>query len=160
MHEEHGVGRYLGLETLRVGEIENEYLALAYAGGDKLYVPVASLELVSRYTGASPENAPLHKLGSDQWERARRKATKRIHDVAAELLDIYARRAARSGHAYPAPGDEYASFAATFPFEETPDQELALHPCGHAHGPAGVRRCRLWQNRGCDACSLPGCPGR
>jgi transcription-repair coupling factor (superfamily II helicase) len=127
VHEEHGVGRYLGLETLRVGEIENEYLALAYAGGDKLYVPVASLALVSRYTGASPENAPLHKLGSDQWDRARRKATKRIHDVAAELLDIYARRAARSGHAYPAPGDEYAGFAATFPFEETPDQEQAIH---------------------------------
>jgi transcription-repair coupling factor (superfamily II helicase) len=127
VHEEHGVGRYLGLETLKVGEIENEYLTLGYAGGDKLYVPVASLALVSRYTGASPENAPLHKLGSDQWERARRKATKRIHDVAAELLDIYARRAARSGHAYPAPTDEYASFAATFPFEETPDQESAIH---------------------------------
>jgi transcription-repair coupling factor (superfamily II helicase) len=127
VHEEHGVGRYLGLETLKVGEIENEYLTLGYAGGDKLYVPVASLALVSRYTGASPENAPLHKLGSDQWERARRKATKRIHDVAAELLDIYARRAARSGHAYPAPTDEYASFAATFPFEETLDQESAIH---------------------------------
>jgi transcription-repair coupling factor (superfamily II helicase) len=127
VHEEHGVGRYLGLETLKVGEIENEYLALGYAGGDKLYVPVASLELVSRYTGASPENAPLHKLGSDQWERARRKATQRIRDVAAELLDIHARRAARSGHSYSLPGDEYASFAATFPFEETPDQEQAIH---------------------------------
>ncbi len=127
VHEEHGVGRYLGLETLKVGEIENEYLALAYAGGDKLYVPVGSLALVSRYTGASPENAPLHKLGSDQWERARRKATQRIRDVAAELLDIYARRAARSGHSYPPPSDEYTSFAATFPFEETPDQEEAIH---------------------------------
>jgi transcription-repair coupling factor (superfamily II helicase) len=127
VHEEHGVGRYLGLETLKVGEIENEYLALGYAGGDKLYVPVGSLALISRYSGASPENAPLHKLGSDQWERARRKATQRIRDVAAELLDVYARRAARSGHAYPAPGDEYASFAATFPFEETPDQEQTIH---------------------------------
>jgi transcription-repair coupling factor (superfamily II helicase) len=127
VHEEHGVGRYLGLETLKVGEIENEYLALSYAGGDKLYVPVGSLALISRYSGASPENAPLHKLGSDQWERARRKATQRIHDVAAELLDIYARRAARSGHAYPVARDEYASFAATFPFEETPDQEQTIH---------------------------------
>ncbi len=127
VHEEHGVGRYLGLETLKVGEIENEYLALGYAGGDKLYVPVGSLALISRYSGASPENAPLHKLGSDQWERARRKATQRIRDVAAELLDVYARRAARSGHAYPAPSDEYASFAATFPFEETPDQEQTIH---------------------------------
>jgi transcription-repair coupling factor (superfamily II helicase) len=126
VHEEHGVGRYLGLETLTVGDIENEYLAIAYAGGDKLYVPVASLALVSRYTGASPETAPLHKLGSGQWERARRKATRRIHDVAAELLDIYARRAARKGHACSAPQDEYAAFAAAFPFEETPDQEEAI----------------------------------
>ncbi len=126
VHEEHGVGRYLGLERLAVGGIENEYLALAYAGGDKLYVPVGSLERVSRYTGAAPEQAPLHKLGSDQWERARRKATQRIRDVAAELLDIHARRAVRGGHAYSAPGDEYAAFAAAFPFEETPDQEETI----------------------------------
>jgi transcription-repair coupling factor (superfamily II helicase) len=126
VHEEHGVGRYLGLETLEVGDIETEYLALGYAGGDKLYVPVASLALISRYTGASPESAPLHKLGSDQWDRARRKAARRIHDVAAELLDIHARRAARKGHAYSAPQDEYAAFAATFPFEETPDQEESI----------------------------------
>jgi transcription-repair coupling factor (superfamily II helicase) len=126
VHEENGVGRYLGLESIRVGDIETEYLALEYAGGDKLYVPVASLALVSRYTGASPENAPLHKLGSDQWERARKKATKRIHDVAVELLDIYARRAARKGHAYTAPQEEYRAFASTFPFEETPDQEEAI----------------------------------
>ncbi|MCG6900625.1 MAG: transcription-repair coupling factor [Gammaproteobacteria bacterium] len=127
VHEEHGVGRYLGLETLKVGDIETEYLAIAYAGNDKLYVPVASLALVSRYTGASPEHAPLHKLGSDQWEKARRKATRRIHDVAVELLDIHARRAARKGHAFGAPAAEYASFASTFPFEETPDQEDAIH---------------------------------
>ena len=127
VHEEHGVGRYLGLETIKAGDIETEYLAIEYAGGDKLYVPVASLALVSRYTGASPESAPLHKLGSDQWERARRKAGKRIHDVAAELLDIYARRAARTGFAYSAPDDEYATFATAFPFEETPDQEQAIH---------------------------------
>jgi transcription-repair coupling factor (superfamily II helicase) len=127
VHEEHGVGRYLGLETIDAGGIETEYLALEYAGGDKLYVPVASLELVSRYTGASPEHAPLHKLGSDQWERARRKAGKRIRDVAAELLDIYARRAARKGHAHSKPEDEYAAFTATFPFEETPDQEESIN---------------------------------
>ncbi len=127
VHEEHGVGRYLGLETLKVGDIETEYLAIEYAGNDKLYVPVASLALVSRYTGASPEHAPLHKLGSEQWERARRKATRRIHDVAVELLDIYARRAARKGHAYSGPNDEYASFAADFPFEETPDQEETIN---------------------------------
>jgi transcription-repair coupling factor (superfamily II helicase) len=127
VHEEHGVGRYLGLETLTVGDIATEYLAIAYAGNDKLYVPVASLALVSRYTGASPEHAPLHKLGSDQWDRARRKATRRIHDVAAELLDIHARRAARKGHAFGSPNDEYATFAGTFPFEETPDQEDAIN---------------------------------
>ena len=165
VHEEHGVGRYLGLETLKVGDIETEYLAIEYAGNDKLYVPVASLALVSRYTGASPEHAPLHKLGSEQWERARRKATRRIHDVAVELLDIYARRAARKGHAYSGPGDEYAAFAADFPFEETPDQEeddqrrAGGHAVRHAHGPAGVWRCRLWQDRGGHACSVPGGTG-
>jgi transcription-repair coupling factor (superfamily II helicase) len=127
VHEEHGVGRYLGLETIDAGGITSEYLALAYAGGDKLYVPVASLDRVSRYTGATPEGAPLHRLGSDQWERARRKASKRIRDVAAELLDLYARRAARRGYAHAAPEDDYAAFAATFPFEETPDQEVSIH---------------------------------
>ncbi len=127
VHEEHGVGRYRGLETLRVGDIETEYLAIEYAGNDKLYVPVASLALVSRYTGATPEHAPLHKLGSEQWDRARRKASKRIHDIAVELLDIYARRAARKGHAYAGPGAEYATFAADFPFEETPDQEDTIN---------------------------------
>jgi len=127
VHEEHGVGRYLGLETLKVGNYEAEYLALEYAGGDKLYVPVATLALVSRYTGASPEHAPLHKLGSEKWARARHKAGKRIQDVATELLDVYARRAARKGHAFAAPLDEYDTFAAAFPFEETPDQEQTIH---------------------------------
>ncbi len=126
VHEHHGVGRYRGLETLTVHDIPAEYLTLEYSGGDKLYVPVASLQLISRYTGAAPENAPLHKLGGDQWQRARRKATARVHDVAAELLDIHARRAARKGHAYAAPQDEYASFAASFPFEETADQESTI----------------------------------
>ena len=127
VHEEHGVGRYLGLERIEAGGIEAEYLALEYAGGDKLYVPVASLELISRYTGATAESAPLHKLGSDQWARARRKAAKRIRDVAAELLDIYARRAARQGPAHSTPQDEYAAFTASFPFEETPDQEETIN---------------------------------
>ena len=120
------IAEVLGLETIDAGGIETEYLALEYAGGDKLYVPVAALDRVSRYTGASAESAPLHRLGSDQWERARRKASKRIRDVAAELLDIYARRAAHQGVAHAAPQDDYSAFAATFPFEETPDQESAI----------------------------------
>jgi transcription-repair coupling factor (superfamily II helicase) len=126
VHENHGVGRYRGLETLTVNDIPAEYLCIEYDGGDKLYVPVASLQLVSRYTGASPEEAPLHKLGGDQWQRARRKAAQRVHDVAVELLDIYARRAAHPGHAYASPQDEYAAFASAFPFEETPDQENTI----------------------------------
>jgi transcription-repair coupling factor (superfamily II helicase) len=126
VHEEHGVGRFLGLESLSVNDIQSEYLTLEYSGGDKLYVPVAALALISRYTGAAPEHAPLHKLGADQWRRARRKAAERVRDVAAELLDVYARRAARKGHACAAPQDEYASFAASFPFEETPDQETSI----------------------------------
>ncbi|MCG7952282.1 MAG: transcription-repair coupling factor [Candidatus Thiodiazotropha endolucinida] len=122
VHEDHGVGRYLGLQTLNVGGMETEFLTLEYARGDKLYVPVASLHLISRYAGASPENAPLHRLGGDQWEKTKRKAAKQIRDVAAELLEIYARRAARQGVAFPTPDDEYQAFASSFDFEETPDQ--------------------------------------
>jgi transcription-repair coupling factor (superfamily II helicase) len=127
VHEEHGVGRYLGLQTLDVGGLRTEFLKLEYADGDKLYVPVSSLHLISRYTGASPEEAPLHKLGSGQWQRARRRAAERARDVAAELLDIYARRQARQGVALPGPDEQYAAFAAAFPFEETPDQQEAIH---------------------------------
>ncbi len=126
VHEDHGVGRYLGLQKLTVGDIETEFLTIEYAGGDKLYVPVGSLELVSRYSGTSPEGAPLHKLGSEQWQRARRKAAERMRDVAAELLEVYARRAARQGFSCHVHPDEYTVFASTFPFEETPDQQTAI----------------------------------
>ena len=126
VHEEHGVGRFLGLQSLQVGGEKTEFLTLEYARGDKLYVPVSSLNLISRYTGASPESAPLHRLGSDQWEKARKRAAEKVRDVAAELLDIYARREARQGTALPAPEDEYRQFAADFEFEETPDQEASI----------------------------------
>ena len=126
VHEDHGVGRYLGLRKLELNQVETEFLMLEYSGGDKLYVPVSSLQLISRYTGASPESAPLHKLGSEQWQRARRKAAGRIHDVAAELLDIYARREARKGQVFPVDHEEYATFSTAFPFEETPDQQLSI----------------------------------
>ncbi len=127
VHEEHGVGRYLGLQMLTAGGARNEFLKLEYAGGDKLYVPVSSLQLISRYTGAAPEQAPLHRLGSGQWQRARRRAAERARDVAAELLDIYARREARQGRVFALPDDHYAAFAAAFPFEETPDQQDAIN---------------------------------
>ena len=126
VHEEHGVGRFLGLQTLEIGGGKNEFLTLEYARGDKLYVPVSSLNLISRYTGASPESAPLHRLGSDQWEKARKRAAEKVHDVAAELLDIYARREARRGTALPLPEDDYRQFAADFEFEETPDQDESI----------------------------------
>ncbi len=125
VHEEHGVGRYLGLQKLTVGGFEAEFLTLEYAGNDKLYVPVASLHLISRYSGGG-EQIPLHKLGSGQWEKARRKASEKIRDVAAELLEIYAKREARSGHRYPIDEIQYGAFAAAFPFEETPDQQDAI----------------------------------
>ncbi len=125
VHEEHGVGRYLGLTTLDGGDA-TEFLLIEYADEDKLYVPVSSLQLVGRYTGASPEQAPLHRLGSGQWAKARRKAAQKASDVAAELLDIYARRQARQGYNYPEPADDYAAFVAAFPFEETPDQQEAI----------------------------------
>ena len=126
VHQEHGVGRYLGLVTLKVGGIDAEFLALEYAGGDKLYVPVASLHVIGRYTGVSPENAPLHKLGSDQWTKAKKKAIARIRDVAAELLEIQAKRAVQKGHAFAVQDGDYAAFADAFPFEETPDQQAAI----------------------------------
>jgi transcription-repair coupling factor (superfamily II helicase) len=126
VHELHGVGRYLGLQTLTISGIATEFLALEYADGDKLFVPVAALDLISRYTGASPENAPLHKLGGEQWQKIRRKAASRIRDVAAELLDLYARRAARQGHAFMPDNNQMGAFAAQFPFEETPDQQTAI----------------------------------
>ena len=122
VHEEYGVGRYLGLVTLEVGGITAEFLHLEYADSDKLYVPVHALDLISRYTGASPDNAPLHRLGSDQWEKAKRRAIKKIRDVAAELLDVYARRAARPGFSFHWPEIEYRTFESGFPFELTEDQ--------------------------------------
>ncbi len=126
VHEEHGIGRYLGLVTLDLGDGPNEFLHLAYANDAKLYVPVANLHLISRYSGAAPEEAPLHELGSGQWERAKRKAAQRAHDTAAELLNLYAQRAAREGHAFRFDVHDYEAFAAGFPFEETADQAAAI----------------------------------
>jgi transcription-repair coupling factor (superfamily II helicase) len=126
VHEDHGVGRYIGLETLEIDGRPAEFLMLEYADGDKLYVPVSSLHLVSRYTGSDPESAPLHRLGSRQWEKAKRKAAEQVRDVAAELLDLYARRLARDGFAFPLDEKLYAEFASGFPWEETPDQQAAI----------------------------------
>lgn len=126
VHEEHGVGRYIGMQTMTAGGATSEYLTLEYAGQDKLYVPVSSLHLISRYTGASPENAPLHKLGTGQWEKSRSKAAEKARDVAAELLEIHAKRASQRGECVTADELEYRAFASSFPFEETPDQALAI----------------------------------
>ena len=126
VHIDHGVGRYQGLTTLTVGDVSNEYLTIHYAGDDKLYVPVAALHLISRYAGASEESAPLHKLGTDTWQKVRRKAAEKAYDVAAELLEIHARRAARKGFAFPENSDNYSVFSDAFPFEETPDQLRAI----------------------------------
>ncbi len=126
VHIDHGVGRYLGLQALSVGEQLTEFLCIEYADNTKLYVPVASLHLINRYSGAEPENAPLHKLGTEQWQRAKRKAVEQVRDVAAELLQIYAQREATPGFAYKELDGEYTAFAAAFPFEETPDQLRAI----------------------------------
>ena len=126
VHVDHGVGRYLGLAALDVGGSAGEFLAIEYAKGDKLYVPVAQLGLISRYSGAAPELAPLHSLGGDAWERAKRKAAEKVRDAAAELLAIHAERAARGGVELRADPALYAQFAAGFRFEETPDQQAAI----------------------------------
>ena len=127
VHLDHGVGRYGGLVTLDTGGIKAEYLLLNYANESKLYVPVTSLHLISRYVGGSDETAPLHKLGNEAWAKSRQKAAEKIRDVAAELLDVYAQRAAKKGFAFKYDREEFQQFAATFPFEETHDQEMAIN---------------------------------
>jgi transcription-repair coupling factor (superfamily II helicase) len=126
VHIDHGVGRYLGLQTLDIDDHLTEFITLSYAGGDKLYVPVASLHLINRYSGADPDLAPLHKLGSEQWAKVRRKAREKVNDVAAELLEVYARREARKGFEFARADEAYNKFCAAFPFEETPDQADAI----------------------------------
>ncbi|MFN3587093.1 MAG: transcription-repair coupling factor, partial [Moraxellaceae bacterium] len=126
VHIDHGVGRYQGLVTLELDGEPQEFLLLEYADNAKLYVPVASLHLIARYSGADDAAAPLHRLGTEQWSKARRKAAEQVRDTAAELLNIYARRAARPGHAFRFDESDYALFAAGFPFEETADQAAAI----------------------------------
>ncbi|WP_269790479.1 transcription-repair coupling factor [Stenotrophomonas sp. Iso1] len=126
VHEDHGVGRYRGLIAMDVGGMPGEFLEIEYAKGDRLYVPVAQLHLISRYSGASPETAPLHSLGGEQWTKAKRKAAEKVRDVAAELLEIQARRQARAGLALDIDRSMYEPFAAGFPFEETTDQLAAI----------------------------------
>ncbi|MAA64399.1 MAG: transcription-repair coupling factor [Alteromonadaceae bacterium] len=127
VHIDHGVGRYQGLQTIAVdSDNAEEFLTLEYANNAKLYVPVASLHLISRYAGTDNELAPLHKLGTDRWSQAKQKALEKIRDTAAELLDVYARREARKGFVFEHPGEAYRAFSAGFPFEETPDQQVAI----------------------------------
>jgi transcription-repair coupling factor (superfamily II helicase) len=127
VHANHGIGRYVGLMNIDLGDGPSEFLHLEYADKATLYVPVAQLHLISRYTGVSAEEAPLHKLGSGQWEKAKRKAAEQVRDTAAELLNLYARRAAREGYAFRFSPHDYEAFAASFGFEETPDQQAAIH---------------------------------
>jgi transcription-repair coupling factor (superfamily II helicase) len=126
VHEDHGVGRYRGLVTLDVGGMPGEFLDIEYAKGDRLYVPVSQLHLINRYSGASEETAPLHSLGGEQWQKAKKKAAEKVRDVAAELLEIQAKRQARAGLAIDVDRTMYEPFAAAFPFEETPDQAAAI----------------------------------
>jgi transcription-repair coupling factor (superfamily II helicase) len=127
VHIDNGVGRYRGLETLKVGEHVDEFLTLEYANEAKLYVPVSSLHLISRYSGTDESLAPLHRLGTEKWSVAKQKALERIRDTAAELLEVYAKREARTGFKNDKPGEAYRAFCADFPFEETPDQLNAIN---------------------------------
>ena len=127
VHENHGIGRYLGLLHMDFGEGDTEFLHLEYANGAKLYVPVAQLQVISRYSGADPDSIQLHTLGSGQWEKARKKAAEQVHDTAAELLHLYAQRAAREGHPFVFKQHDLEAFADGFGFEETPDQQTAIN---------------------------------
>ena len=127
VHANHGIGRYMGLFSMDLGEGETEFLHLEYAKDTKLYVPVSQLHVISRYSGSSPEDAPLHTLGSGQWEKAKHKAAQQVRDTAAELLNLYARRAVRQGHAFTFSAHDYEAFADSFGFEETADQAAAIN---------------------------------
>ncbi|WP_332877959.1 transcription-repair coupling factor [Massilia sp. S19_KUP03_FR1] len=126
VHINHGIGRYMGLTSMDLGEGETEFLQLDYAKESKLYVPVSQLHVIARYSGASPEDAPLHALGSGHWDKAKRKAAEQVRDTAAELLNLYARRALRQGHAFEYSAIDYQNFADSFGFDETPDQAEAI----------------------------------
>ena len=126
VHIDYGVGRYRGLQTMETGEISAEYLVLEYYGGDKIYVPVANLHLISRYSGVDIENAPLNKLGSRQWEKIKKKTVEKIRDVAAELLDVYAKRESAKGFKFNPPNHDYQTFSSAFAFEETIDQQQTI----------------------------------
>ena len=126
VHEQHGVGRYKGLVDLDYGEGINEFLELHYEREDKLYVPVSQLYLISRYSGGPIESAPIHKLGSGSWEKAKKKALTQIHDTAAELLDLYAKRSLQKGVSSKINLNDYDAFVDGFPFEETADQKDAI----------------------------------
>ncbi|WP_159651911.1 transcription-repair coupling factor [Vibrio atypicus] len=127
VHIDHGIGRYIGLQTLEAGGMTTEYVTLEYQNDAKLYVPVASLNLISRYSGGAEESAPLHKLGGEAWAKARRKAAEKVRDVAAELLDVYAKRELKPGYKFALDRGQYATFKAGFPFEETDDQTMAIN---------------------------------
>jgi len=158
VHVQYGIGRYQGLTGMDMGDGSEEFLSLEFAGNDKLYVPVAHLHLISRYLGGDPDSAPLHRLGSGHWEKAKRRAMEKARDTAAELLNLYAQRAARQGHAFETPAHDMAAFAEGFGFEETPDQMAAIEAVvsdmtsgkpmdRQTDGPPGVWRRRLRQDR-------------
>ena len=160
VHEAYGVGRYVGLQTMDVAGYTGEFLVLEYADGDKLYVPVQALHLVSRYTGAPADTAPLHKLGGAEWQKARRKAAQRIRDVAAELLDLYSRRAAREGTSMAAPRSRLSRLRGRLSLRG--DRRSGRghrpgarrHEVGQAHGPGDLRRRGLRQDGSCAARGL------
>ncbi|MBL4305842.1 transcription-repair coupling factor [Vibrio fluvialis] len=127
VHIDHGIGRYVGLQTLEAGGMTTEYVTLEYQNDAKLYVPVSSLNLISRYSGGAEDSAPLHKLGGEAWVKARRKAAEKVRDVAAELLDVYAKRELKPGYKFQLDRDQYATFKSGFPFEETDDQAMAIN---------------------------------
>ncbi|MGB5108408.1 MAG: transcription-repair coupling factor [Formosimonas sp.] len=131
VHQEHGIGRYQGLINMDLGDGENEFLHLVYANNTALYVPVSQLAVISRYSGKDPEHAPLHTLGTDRWGKVRAKAAEQIRDTAAELLNLYARRAVRQGHAFELNLADYETFANDFGFETTPDQASAIAAVTH-----------------------------
>ena len=154
VHENHGIGIYLGLEKIQVEGVQRDYLNIKYAQGDRLFIPTDQMHLIQPYIGAENRPPKLNKLGGSEWKRAKGRVKKAIEDMTQELIELYAQRQSIQGFAFSKDTPWQRQFEEGFPFEETQDQlkaveEIKRYGASYCHGPPSVRGCGIWQNRGC-----------